>query len=171
MHSCSCSQTTRPKNMPFTLPLWFLTLIWDYWISGTLKTTEEVSHRWEQACTTSLYNNHTLTHAGHPFLAGTNTKSHCSPTRARNRWLVAYTLIRNPSIQSLTASGIKRQFRCELQATTWYKYHDWNNILLISVVQKPCGRRKRAQSSTSVCDHFPTKQGLARIYGGIKNYI
>lgn len=27
--------------------------------------------------------------------------------RARNRWLVAYTLIRNPSIQDLTASRLK----------------------------------------------------------------
>ena len=28
--------------------------------------------------------------------------------RLRNRWLVAYTLIRNPSIQSLTAANLLR---------------------------------------------------------------
>ena len=46
---------------------------------------------------------------------GISKKIAQNPTRACNRWLVAYTLIRNPSLQSLTASGIRRQFTVELQ--------------------------------------------------------
>ena len=36
----------------------------------------------------------------------------------RNRWLVAYTLLRNPSLQPLTASNIARAKREELTTPT-----------------------------------------------------
>ena len=39
---------------------------------------------------------------------------HPKSQQSRNRWLVAYTLIRNPSLQPLTASNIAREKRAEL---------------------------------------------------------
>ena len=48
-----------------------------------------------------LFNNNYAHYSAH------NVDDYYTGTQARNRWLVAYTLIRNPSIQGLTASRLQ----------------------------------------------------------------
>ena len=46
-------------------------------------------------------------------VAGSSHLGKLRSRRVRNRWLVAYTLLRNPQLQELTASRIKMELSSE----------------------------------------------------------